>query len=184
MLWKKCSLVAESATATLRAGKGFRWRSHSTVLALWGVKFIVVQVERLCLIEGEPWTNQTEMWLSDEYVEEMLTNLKAGLSPFLGAQGRTSCHCLHMLALMPKSLMSIVLSLSLIFFVLHTQDCGPMSIGGRPRKEIYLSLAGPNMPASKRARQPRRKRPCSQTQQRARRGTRPARPPAAVTRTR
>jgi hypothetical protein len=150
-------------------GKRFQVEAHSTVLALCGVKFIFVQVERLILIEGEPSTNPTEMWLSDEYVEEMLTNLKAGLSPFLGAQGRSSCHCLHMLALMLKSLMSIVLSLPLIFLVLHAQDCGPMSTGGRPRKDIYLSLVGPNTSAAKpvpRARQPR-----------------PARPPAAVTRT-
>ena len=76
-------------------GKRFQVEVHCTVLALCGVKFNFVKVERLCLIEGEPSTNQTEMWLSDGYVEEMLMNLKAGLFPFLGAQRRPSCHHLH-----------------------------------------------------------------------------------------
>ncbi len=67
-------------------GKRFQVETHGTVLALCGVTLIFVQLVTLVLIEGEPSTNQTEMWLSDKYVQEMINNLQAGEFPFLEAQ--------------------------------------------------------------------------------------------------
>jgi hypothetical protein len=64
------------------SGKKFQVESHRTDLALCGVTCFSVQVETLILIEGEPSSNKTEMWLSDEYVQKMITNLQGGLFPF------------------------------------------------------------------------------------------------------